>query len=369
VYQKAAFDEMLRVDSYDSDIWNNNSCFDVAPFTSSAKGSVLWPIVTNLLSTQPHSIQTRNTVREAALSFKSSREESSMDSKAIHGAGLSRSSASREESSENTVYYLPDDGAKVDATLEEGWLSSMWPSIQYAPFTTILDLPANAWVLVAKPAIGSWTALLAKAIKPFRVLHMSDEGCDDPIEFYDLPLCTKVIRNYARTGLNEKVSVLPLGWAKPNSVSPLPTFSERELVWGFHGADWNGGRKALLAPLQSVLPNECLFQDGFNRPSDYSTMLLKSKFVPVPRGNHVETFRLYEALEHGSIPLYVRTAGDATFWNWLRPNLFLMEIASWEQAVKVMTFFLANPAKAEQYRTGLLDQWSKWKESLKQLFV
>ena len=369
VYQKAAFDEMLRVDSYDSDIWNNNSCFDVSGFATAkqlhetakqlhetAKQS-LWPIVVDLLSTQPHSIQTRNTVREAAISFKSS-----MDNRVIHRVGLP----------ENTVYYLPDDGAKVDATLEEGWLKSIWPSIQYAPFTTIQDLPANAWVLVAKPPIDVWMALLAKATKPFRVLHMSDEGCDDPIEFYGLRLCTKVVRNYARTGLNEKVSVLPLGWARPVPLSPLPTFSERELVWGFHGADWNGadfGRKALLAPLQLLQPNECLFQEGFNRPSDYSTMLLKSKFAPVPRGNHAETFRLWEALEHGSIPLYVRSMNDDAFWNWLRTNLFLMEIASWEQAVKVIGFFLANPDKAERYRTGILDQWTTWKESLKQLFV
>jgi GR25 family glycosyltransferase involved in LPS biosynthesis len=365
VYQKAAFDEMLRIDSYDSDIWNNNSCFDVSGFaTKSQQSSVetarqssvetarqsLWPIVVDLLTTQPHSIQTRNTVRD--ISFKSSR-------------------ASREVSSENTVYYLPDDGVKVDATLEEGWLSSIWPSIQYAPFTTIQDLPINAWVLVAKPPIDVWMALLAKATKPFRVLHMSDEGCDDPIKFYDLPLCTKVIRNYARAGLNEKVSVLPLGWAQPAPASPLPTFSERELVWGFHGAAWNNSdfdRRTILAPLQP-LPNECLFQEGFHQVSDYSAMLLKSKFVPVPRGNHAETFRLYEALEHGCVPLYVRCAGDETFWNWLRSNLFLMEIADWTQAVKVITFFLANPNKAERYRTGLRDQWSKWKESLKQLFV
>ena len=98
-------------------------------------------------------------------------------------------------------------------------------------------------------------------------------------------------------------------------------------------------------------------------------MLLKSKFAPVPRGNHAETFRLWEALEHGSIPLYVRSMNDDAFLNWLRTNLFLMEIASWEQAVKVIGFFLANPDKAERYRTGILDQWTTWKESLKQLFV
>jgi len=344
VYQTAAFDEMLRVDSYDSDIWNNAACFDVSDFeTTVLSQQSLWPIVIDLLSTQPHSIQTRNTVRESAISFKSS---------------------------ENTVYYLPDDGAKVDAMLEEAWLSSIWPSVQYAPFTTITDLPANAWVLVAKPAIDSWAALLAKARKPFRVLHMSDEGCDDRIDFYDLSMCTQVVRNYVRE--HKKAVTLPLGWAKPqSSAKPAPSLSplpERSLIWGFHGSDWND-RKELLAPLQTLKPNECLFQNGFNQPSDYSAMLVKCKFAPVPRGNHAETFRLYEALEHGCVPLYVRSLGDDAFWNWLRPNLSLLEIRDWTQAAKIITFFLANLDKAERYRTGLLEQWSKWKESLKQLFI
>jgi hypothetical protein len=46
-----------------------------------------------------------------------------------------------------------------------------------------------------------------------------------------------------------------------------------------------------------------------------------------------------------------------------------MEIRDWVQAQKVVQFFLANEDKAKRYRTGLLEQWSQWKGSLKCLFV
>uniref|UniRef100_A0A6C0K141 Alpha-(1,3)-fucosyltransferase FucT N-terminal domain-containing protein n=1 Tax=viral metagenome TaxID=1070528 RepID=A0A6C0K141_9ZZZZ len=343
-YQTAAFDEMLRVDSYDSDIWNNNACFDPDSFKSSGvqQQLQLWPIVLDLLSTQPHSIQTRNTVRESAIVSKSS----------------------------STVYIIKDALDKQDGTVEEGWLQSLWPSIHYCPFPSVEDVPPNSWLLVSRPLVDLWSTVckqLDTIKKPFRLLHLSDENCKDPLDVYDLEMCTKVVRNYAREGLGSKVTVLPLGFAIPCS-SPIPSFSERPLVWGFHGFDWND-RKEMLAPLQKLEPKECLFQEGFNASSDYSAMLLKSKFAPVPRGHHVETFRLWEALEHGSIPLYVRSAGDGAYWNWLKSNLSLMEIRDWAGAVKVIGFFLANGDKAERYRTGILEQWSQWKGLLKQLFV
>jgi hypothetical protein len=98
------------------------------------------------------------------------------------------------------------------------------------------------------------------------------------------------------------------------------------------------------------------------QPKEYQQMLLKSQCIPVPRGNNTETFRLYEALEHGAIPLYVRTEGDDIYWAWLKGRLTLLEIRSWNEVPRVLELFRKSPEKAEQYRAGLLAQWAKWKE-------
>ena len=96
-------------------------------------------------------------------------------------------------------------------------------------------------------------------------------------------------------------------------------------------------------------------------PKEYQQVLLKSQFVPVPRGNNAETFRLYEALDHGAIPLYVRTEGDEVYWSWLRTHLNLLELSSWDQVPMVLELFRKFPEKGEGYRTGLLNQWAKWR--------
>jgi hypothetical protein len=102
---------------------------------------------------------------------------------------------------------------------------------------------------------------------------------------------------------------------------------------------------------------------------DYQVLLANSKVVPVPTGMNSETFRLYEALEHGCIPLYVRCEGDDLFWNWLRRHLTLMEVKTWAQGAKVLELFRSSPEKAEQYRVGLLKQWNQWKDELRSFFL
>ena len=335
VYKAAAFDEFLRVDSYDSDIWNNKECFENPTVTGEPLH--LWNCLIDVLQQAPHSIQTRNTLRQDAV---------------------------LPPLSPFTVYCRGNQ----DASMERDWFKSLWPQIEFKPFDSVDTLPPNSWLLVAKPAIPFWTAIcqaLHEKGIPFRVLHVSDEGCADPIEFYNLGSCKKVIRNYVRPGLDEKVLVLPLGPATSKPSGPVPSFSERTHVWGFHGTNWFD-RETLLKPLLTFTPHEVHWTPDFKHttmtgPKKYQEMLLKSQFVPVPRGNHAETFRLYEALDHGAIPLYVRTAGDDVYWSWLRRHLNLLELTSWNQVPKVLELFRTFPKKGEQYRAGLLDQWTKWR--------
>jgi hypothetical protein len=347
-YKAAAFDEFLRVDAYDSDIWNNKECFQNI-ILSQDTSLQLWPVLVDVLSQAPHSIQTRNTLREEAISLHTP----------------------------STVYYCPDQSKKADATLEEGWLKSLWPSLHYRPFPSPAALPANAWLLVARPALEFWQQVckeLNALNKPFHILHLSDEGCTDPIEFYNYPQCKKVIRNYARAHLDGKVRVLPLGWATPPPSVQPPPVRDRPYVWGFHGSSW-ANREALLKPLLSVNPHTCKFITEFQGKEktntyEYQQMLLQSQCVPVPRGNHAETFRLYEALEHGAIPFYIRLEGgiDQDYWTWLRSHLHLLEISSWDKLPAILELFRKNPEKAEQYRAGLLAEWAAWKAECKTYF-
>jgi hypothetical protein len=354
----------LRVDEYDSDIWNNKECFTPVP-----AGSVppLWPCLIDVLRTQPHSIQTINTLNEKYLA-----------------------------PNHNTVYYYNYRGeegktGKGDGQLEEGWLKTLMPGIVYAPFVSAKDLPPNAWLLVSRPIVKFWNRVgkeLEELGRPFRVIHLGDEfhwlqsqqntikneDCLDSLELYQNKMCTKVVRNYVRPGLNSKVSVIPLGYVIGASGAPQKTFQERTLEWSFHGSDEGATREKVLAPLKAFEPHSFRLIPQFmdksaTPPKEYQELMANSKIVPVPGGMNPETFRLYEALENGAIPLYVRLEGDSLIWNWLRTHLQLMEVKTWTQGAKVLELFRQHPEKGEQYRTGLQQQWLKWKEELRKVFI
>jgi hypothetical protein len=104
--------------------------------------------------------------------------------------------------------------------------------------------------------------------------------------------------------------------------------------------------------------------------AEYRDILRSSKFVLCPRGNNPETFRLYEALEAGAVPLYVRSDGDEEFWNWIRAKIPLMNIKDYEAAAKMLKILGQAQRQTQQeqmydrYRRGVLDAWDAWKKEL-----
>jgi len=199
----------------------------------------------------------------------------------------------------------------------------------------------------------------------FNVLHLSDEFCTDDISFYSLPSCRQVIRNYIRSCVSSNVYTIPLGFHYKSTNNK--SFEDRKFIWSFHGTDWFN-RKEKLEFLSEFLHN-CHLTPDWNHSTmtkeyKYLLVLGDSKFCPILRGNNVETFRMYECLEAGTIPLYVRSEGDELYWKFIS-RLSLLNIETWEKAKEVITYFLHNPEKAETYRKILYANWNIWKSDIK----
>ena len=76
---------------------------------------------------------------------------------------------------------------------------------------------------------------------------------------------------------------------------------------------------------------------------------------------------MYECLEAGTIPLYVRNQGDELFWRFIS-KIGLLNIESLEKAKEIIQYFIDNPDKAESYRCVLIKKWNDWKNEIKELF-
>lgn len=305
-YQNSQFNDLQRKDTFDSDICNNNECFqeaELAPF------------------------QRKNL----------------------------------------TVYHVPTS-APIQL-YEQEWIEEMMNvKIVYRSIDNILAIPAGSWFLVQRPyldAIQRVFTFFQENQKPFRVLHMSDEVGMDSISFYSWSMCTTVIRNYLRPDLPSlpHVHVIPLGYHYRSSHSTR-SYDERTLQWSFHGTNWFE-RDKQLEPLLEWGPHDCRLQPDWNHETatpktEYITSLENSKFCPILKGNNVETFRLYEALEAGTLP--ITTITDTTYLAWIEENMGLSTLYNWTNPVEVLRAGLS-----ESVRQSMMERWISWKKRIQHI--
>jgi hypothetical protein len=179
-----------------------------------------------------------------------------------------------------------------------------------------------------------------------------------------------VLRNYKREDAEQKAVVIPLGWADGigcGTGADADT-DPKKYVWSFYGTKWFD-REEALSPLKSIEPNSTMFYDGWDTPKlsrrEYSEILQNSMFAPCPGGNNVETFRFYEALECGSIPIYVRKAGDDEWYKYITKYIPLINMTSWTAAAQMMDYFRKDTSMMEKYRESLMGGWGKLKAEAK----
>lgn len=343
-YQASAFNDFSRIDGFDSDLWNNDERFTHEEILEQLK---------NYANTTTH-IPIQQALCDA------SRKEP---------PGPPKSTLPKGE-----LYTLGDHRLVKGSLLEYDWLNTLFGGrldrqtqlpIDHEPLSTCPTF------VCMKPHFQDYSTVFQRYESlgvPFRVLHLSDEHASDPIHWYSYSACKEVYRIYGRSDIPcpEKIIQLPLGPCRTLvEGTPLHT---KELAWSFFGTGWKN-RKADLAPLMGIGPHEVNFFESWMNPeqlspADYSSMCAKSHFMPCPGGQNQETFRFYESLEHGSIPLYIKSQGTDLFYDYVTKHLPLIILDSWENAKKAMLELVREPTEYNAYRKSILLAWAAWKKQL-----
>jgi GR25 family glycosyltransferase involved in LPS biosynthesis len=363
-YCNSQFNDFSRVDSFDSDLWNNTERFTEEEIGAVADKNAVLDIDGAL-------VEARKGILENSAST------SSLHSTSTLAAPLPSTLASTKKAS-RFVSVVPMDMSKW---YEFSWLKQIFPK-HNLEIEVIKqgDCPKDCpIVILQRPHVEATTSVLkgwSDAGAEFLILHMSDEFSADSLESYGLSGCKGVIRNYVRPDLSQygdKVVVIPLGfhWAIPNGEpyvhTPRPPF--RELAWSFVGTGWLD-RKAKLAPLMNVGENKVIFMDDWNSPKmlgreETLAILLNSWCVACPSGHNGETFRFYEALEAGAVPIVVRENNEV-FLKYVSQWLQIIVANNWEHAAQIIQTLKAQPEVYEKYRAGLLMGWETMKNAAKE---
>jgi hypothetical protein len=213
----------------------------------------------------------------------------------------------------------------------------------------------------------------------FGIIHLSDESEVGPSVFY--PYAAFVLRNYWRSEFDVQKNVItfPLGYGPGFWESRKKELSEvchREYIWSFAGmVRFRPTRKEMINHMKKVPHYFFLETDSWGRndpisltASECRELLLKTIFVPCPGGwKNMDSFRVYEALECGCIPI-VETFPRDYFRNFF-PNHPFLTVDSWEEAPALIQTYIADSQALEKKRLECYGWWQDLKKYLNQTLV
>lgn len=195
----------------------------------------------------------------------------------------------------------------------------------------------------------------------FRILHISDEALNHNISFYE-KFQSKIIRMIYSEEYSNKYNIItiPVGY-KPG-IKKVQT--EKSYFVNFVG-QLKSDRQYMLSVYSNVNPKFILLTNQWNDPNglsteEYSRILSESSFTLCPAGwVSVDSFRINEALECGSIPVSILYNGKNYFESVYGPNPFVLG-RNWEETV-----LLIQSIDIIQKKKEIQDWWSNYKSELK----
>jgi GR25 family glycosyltransferase involved in LPS biosynthesis len=211
---------------------------------------------------------------------------------------------------------------------------------------------------------------LATANHSAVLLHLSDENLNDPLEIYNHPAVKLVIRNYVRADIppSDKIITIPLGYVKNRSLKgKFKKLADRTLSWSFAGSVDKPTRIEMLQTLSKIEPNSMKLLPTWKQPQpeeadEYMTILGDSKFIPCPMGQNYETYRLYEALEAGCIPICIGdTNNQHECYNKLIGDNAILISQDWTSVKSMIQQICNNPDALNQIQDNLTKYWTTHK--------
>lgn len=257
-----------------------------------------------------------------------------------------------------------------DLTWETDWIHWLFSDItdnivDNLDHSLYLDNSVLIDTLHAAPYHNDYAREMRRRGLRFGLVHLTDEGSDNDVSSY--PNCDFVVRNFLRKGMQEHVLTIPLGWTVgTRCTEPDRSTYDRTLNWSciVHRVD---ASRAELSHVFSDLPNGMFYAVDHHGPrlstDKMSEIYRNSNFVPCPSGRITpESFRVFEALENGAIPIVPKT----DYWHLCYGIDFpAIQVNNWHEAKDTIKIMSENPAVVEKYRRHCIDWWTESKRKTK----
>jgi len=202
------------------------------------------------------------------------------------------------------------------------------------------------------------------------LVHLSDEAFKDDYGAYRY--CDAVIRNYHSELLADdaRIHFIPLGYRAGlvRDKQGQKSAHQRTYLWSFAGDAKKLTRAEMLTAMAPLSGGFQHLTTGFNAADAlsvdaYRDLLDETIVVPCPGGwSNLETFRVYEALEAGCIPIVERRPGFDYFTTLLGPHP-MPTILNWPEAAELVSR-LKTSQGLETLRSACAAWWAAAKPKL-----
>jgi hypothetical protein len=203
------------------------------------------------------------------------------------------------------------------------------------------------------------------------LFHLGDETYEGGYEAYNS--FRGVFRNYWSASFNPRhVMQLPLGFMAGLSRAAVKLgTAHRRYLWSFIGQAAKASRPEMIRALLPIDPKFTHITDsGQSVPlmgrDEYQQILCDTVFVPAPMGNvNLDSFRLYEALECGSIPVVEKRISLDYFARLLGEHP-LPTFASWAQAAALIREMRSDRGRLDGLQRECVEWWTNYKQKLRE---
>tara|TARA_Y100000590_G_scaffold7829_1_gene9865 strand:+ start:586 stop:1476 length:891 start_codon:yes stop_codon:yes gene_type:complete len=177
--------------------------------------------------------------------------------------------------------------------------------------------------------------------------------------------CTYVWRTFCSNKYfkNSQVKCIPIGY-KSGVLNKEKNI--RKYKWAFVGTPHKSSRHDLIFQLSDIEPffshKTQKFDEKIISVDEMSEALSSTHFIPCPNGFvHPETYRLYEALECGCIPIVEDTYN---YYDRLFPNNPFIKVNKWSDAKPIIKGWEEEQIKRKKSECEVW--WSEYKNNLQE---
>ena len=212
---------------------------------------------------------------------------------------------------------------------------------------------------------------LSKKCSSIYLIHLGDEGgTEDTNLVYNY--CKHVWRTFGLPKYfnNEKITCIPIGYkSRPNFQNK--EIIKRKFLWSFMGTIHGASRYDLIHQNQNLKPNfinkTSSFASGESLDSEkYYEILYDSIFIMVPHGYiHPESYRLYETLEAGCVPII---ENPHNFYDNFLPKNPLIKINLWKESSEIIKKLFNDKNKLKEKSNEINLWWKNYKKNLQNQF-